>query len=82
MKLPIWLLIFFHRRIEDLPTHHLLKKSLVCKGLLDLAEKIEPGMSKWRGQILFELQSTSVLLAQRAIDEGKMEKSKAMVIRQ
>ena len=37
-------------------------------------------MSKWRGQILFELQSTSVLLAQRAIEEGKMTKSKAMVI--
>ena len=71
--------IYFFIRQYDLPTHHLLKKSLVCKGLLDLAEKIEPGMSKWRGQILFELQSSSVLLAQRAVEEGKMEKSKAMV---
>ena len=63
-----------------MPTPLLLKKTVICKQLLDLAEKIEPGMSKWRGQILFEMQSASVILAQRAIDEGKLEKWKAQVI--
>ena len=61
------------------PTNILLKKTILCKELLDLADKIEPGMTKWRGQILFELQSASVTLAQRAMDEGKLEKWKAQV---
>merc|ERR1712048_429174 len=65
---------------EYLPTQTLLKKSLICKQLLDLADKIEPGMTKWRGQILFEYQSATVVLAQRAIDEEKLEKWKAQEI--
>ena len=62
-----------------MPTQDLLRKTIICKQLLDVADKIEPGMSKWRGQILFELQSASVVLAQRALDEGKLEKWKAQV---
>ena len=64
---------------EYLPTSALLKKSIICKQLLDLADKIEPGMTKWRGQILFELQSSSVILAQRALEEEKLAKWKAQV---
>ena len=64
---------------EYLPTQTLLKKSLICKQLLDLADKIEPGMTKWRGQILFELQSATVILAQRASEEEKLPKWKAQV---
>ena len=71
--------MLLYKQASDLPTKYLLKKSLVCKSLLDLADKVEPGMTKWRGQILFELQSASVILAQRAVDDGKMEKYKAMV---
>ena len=62
-----------------LPTELLLKKTILCKDLLDLADKIEPGMTKWRGQIIFEYQSATVVLAQRAIDEEKLEKWKAQV---
>ena len=61
------------------PTNILLKKTIICKDLLDLADKIEPGMTKWRGQILFEYQSASVVLAQRAVDEAKLDKWKAKV---
>ena len=64
---------------EDLPTATLLKKSLICKQLLELADKIEPGMTKWRGQILFELQSSTVILAQRALEDEKLPKWKAQV---
>ena len=64
---------------EYLPTSTLLKKSIICKQLLDLAEKIEPGMTKWRGQILFEYQSVSVILTQRALEEKKLDRYKAQV---
>ena len=74
-------LLQLYKSVPDLPTHHLLKKSLVCKSLLDLADKIEPGLTKFRGEILFELQSTSVLLAQKAMEDGKMERYQAMVNR-
>ena len=74
-------LLQLYKSVPDLPTHHLLKKSLVCKSLLDLADKIEPGLTKFRGEILFELQSTSVLLAQKAMEDGKMEIYQAMVNR-
>ena len=73
-------LLQLYKSVPDLPTHHLLKKSLVCKSLLDLADKIEPGLTKFRGEILFELQSASVLLAQKAMEDGKMEKYQAMVM--
>ena len=65
---------------EHLPTHKLLKKSVICKQLLDLADKIEPGLTKWRGQLLFELQSASVILTQRAVDEGRLQKYQAQVM--
>merc|ERR1719323_2487263 len=39
---------------EYLPTSALLKKSIICKQLLDLADKIEPGMTKWKAQEIFE----------------------------
>ena len=64
---------------EYLPTSTLLKKSVICKQLLDLADKIEPGLTKWRGQIIFEYQSVSVILAQRALEENRLERYKAQV---
>ena len=64
---------------SSFPTKLLLKKTIICKDLLDLADKVEPGMTKWRGQILFEYQSASVVLAQRAVDEAKLDKWKAKV---
>ena len=49
------------------------------KQLLGLADKIEPGMTKWRGQLLFEMQSATVVLAQRALEEGKLKRFQAQV---
>ena len=42
------------------------------KQLLEVASKIDPGFSKLRGDLLFELQSASVLLAQRALAEDRV----------
>jgi len=65
---------------SELNNQQLLKKSVISKQLLDVAEKIDPGMSKWRGQILFELQSASVILGQRALDERRLDRWKAQEI--
>ena len=73
------MVLLMKSKSQNLPTQVLLKKTVICSQLLELADKIEPGMTKWRGQILFELQSASVILAQRAIDEGRLEKYKAQV---
>ena len=37
-----------------------------------MASKIDPGLSKLRGDLLFELQSASVMLAQRALAEERV----------
>ena len=47
--------------------------------LLDLADKIEPGMTKWRGELLFDTQATAVILTQRAINEGRIKNFQAQV---
>ncbi len=46
---------------------------------MELSDKIDPGQTKWRGQLLFELQSASVILAQRALNEENMSAYQAKV---
>jgi len=58
----------------------LLKKSYLCKQLLALAEKVDPGMTKWRGELLFEMQAATVVLAQRALEEGKLTRFQAQEV--
>ena len=56
-----------------LPTHPLSNSPIhTGKQLLEVASKIDPGFSKLRGDLLFELQSASVLLAQRALAEDRV----------
>merc|ERR1719436_1516318 len=74
------MVLLMKSKSQTLPTQVLLKKTVICSQLLELADKIEPGMTKWRGQILFEYQSASVVLAQRAVDEAKLDKWKAKEI--
>ena len=52
---------------------------IVGKQLLELADKIEPGKSKWRGELLFEMQSASVILAQRSLKDGRITNFQARV---
>ena len=47
--------------------------------MLALADKIDSGLSKWRGQLLFELQSSAVILAQRALEENRITNFQAKV---
>ena len=53
---------------------------ILGKQLLNLTEHISPGMTKWRGQLLFEMQAATVILAQRALEEGKIQRFQAQVI--
>ena len=50
------------------------------KQLLALAEQVDPGMTKWRGELLFEMQAATVVLAQRALEEGKLTRFQAQVL--
>jgi hypothetical protein len=49
------------------------------KQLLSVAKKIDPGLSKWRGELLFQLQAAAVVLAKRSFDEGRISKFQAQV---
>jgi hypothetical protein len=53
----------------------------LCSGkqLLAVAKKIDPGLSKWRGELLFQLQTAAVVLAQRSYSEGRITKFQAQV---
>ena len=53
---------------------------ILGKQLLAIAEHVDPGMTKWRGQLLFEMQAATVVLAQRALEEGKLTRFQAQVI--
>ncbi len=70
-------------KVDDLSllsNQQLLRKSFLCKQLADLADRVDPGMSKLRGELLFEMQSASVLLAQRALADGRITAYQAKVI--
>ena len=47
--------------------------------LLNLASQVDPGHSKWRGQLLHDLQATSAELARRALQQGKIDQARAKV---
>ena len=46
--------------LENLTQQELELKEALATQLIDLADKIEPGSSRWRGQLLLELQMAQV----------------------
>ena len=75
--------LMLFKSVDDadlMDTNTLLKKSCFCKQLLDLADKIEPGLTKWRGELMFEMQATTVVLTQRALNEGRIKGFQAQEI--
>ena len=46
--------------LENLTQQELELKESLATQLIDLADKIEPGSSRWRGQLLLELQMAQV----------------------
>ncbi|XP_040572968.1 SET domain-containing protein SmydA-8 [Lepeophtheirus salmonis] len=69
--------LFKNRRNEDLKTTQLLRKAFMCRQLLTVANRVDPGFSKWRGELLLEMQSANVILGQRALAEGRISNIQA-----
>jgi len=63
--------------LETLSQQQLELKETFCKQLLDIADKIEPGCTKIRGQILLELQTTQIALASGLEQAGEITLSAA-----
>ncbi|XP_072944835.1 SET domain-containing protein SmydA-8 [Epargyreus clarus] len=63
--------------LTELPDHLLKRKIDICHELLELADKLEPGWSRFRGTILLELQSVMTLETKRDFENGKLTKEAA-----
>ncbi|XP_023326741.1 uncharacterized protein LOC111700149 isoform X2 [Eurytemora carolleeae] len=63
--------------LSDLSMELLQIKERFCRELLNIADLIEPGYSRWRGQLLLELQMAIVALAAGQAEAGMISKSKA-----
>lgn len=66
-------------KFPELPDHLVKRKIDICHELLELADKLEPGWSRFRGTILLELQSTMTLETKRDFEAGKLTKEAAQV---
>jgi len=58
--------------LENLTQQELELKEALATQLIDLADKIEPGSSRWRGQLLLELQMAQITLAAGLEESGEI----------
>jgi len=63
--------------LEELSMQLLTIKERFCRELLQLSEHIDPGLSRWRGQLLLELQMAIVALAAGQAEGGMITKAVA-----
>ncbi|CAK1555582.1 unnamed protein product [Leptosia nina] len=63
--------------LAELSDELLKRKVDICHELLEVADKLEPGWSKFRGTILLELQAAMVLQTKRDFDCDKITKAGA-----
>ncbi|XP_045451337.1 SET domain-containing protein SmydA-8 [Melitaea cinxia] len=63
--------------LADLPDHLIKRKIDLCHDLLDVADKLEPGWSRFRGTILLELQSAMTMQTKREFEDDIITKSAA-----
>lgn len=64
---------------SDLSDDQIKRKMELCHQLLELAGVIEPGMSQFRGQLLFELQSAMENHARRMFRQYQLTRSQFKV---
>lgn len=64
----------------DLTREQLERKVKYCQDLLELAGTIDPGMSLFRGTLLFELQAALVALAKTLLSNDIVTKDGTQVI--
>lgn len=63
--------------LMDLTDAQLGKKIAYCQELLELAEQLEPGWSRFRGVLLLDLQAAMTLQTKRDYESDKITKSSA-----
>ncbi|CAH0725550.1 unnamed protein product, partial [Brenthis ino] len=63
--------------LTELPDHLLKRKVDLCHELLEVAEKLDPGWSRFRGTILLELQGALMMQTKRDFEEDKLTKEGA-----
>jgi hypothetical protein len=63
--------------LETLSREQLELKAGLAAELLELAGRVEPGASRWRGQLLLELQAAQVALAGRLEEAGAIGRAGA-----
>lgn len=57
----------------------LQRKIDLCHELLEIADILEPGYSRFRGNLLYDLQSAMVVQAKRDYDDDKITKEATKV---
>lgn len=65
--------------LADLSREQVEKKVSYCRELLELADVIDPGLSLFRGTLLFELQAALVALAKILLSNEIITKEKTQV---
>lgn len=63
----------------ELPEKLLKRKIDLCHELIEIADKLEPGMSKFRGELLLDLQAAMTIQTKREFEAGKITKAGAQV---
>ncbi|KAJ0174501.1 hypothetical protein K1T71_009609 [Dendrolimus kikuchii] len=63
--------------LSELPDHLLKRKIDLSHELLEVADKLEPGWTKFRGTLLLELQAAMTFQAKREFESGKITKAAA-----
>ncbi|XP_013179737.1 PREDICTED: protein msta, isoform A [Papilio xuthus] len=63
--------------LPELPNDLLNRKIEICHELLELADKLEPGWTRFRGTILLELQAAMSMQTKREFEDQKLTKTGA-----
>lgn len=71
MKVKVQIALFFVSEITD---ELIERKIQLCRELLEIADILEPGLSRFRGYLLHDLQAAMVVQAKRDYANGKMTK--------
>lgn len=64
-------------QLDQISLELLMLKHKCAEELLEVADRIEPGWTQWRGKLLMELQAAKHFLAHRLLEDGKLERSEA-----
>lgn len=66
--------------ISEMSDELIERKIELCNELLNVADTLEPGLSRFRGSLLFDLQAAMAVQAKRNYVNGQITKKTAQVI--